>query len=410
MKKSTGKKLLIALLAIALMAALAVFASAEGEKIGVCYISFEDFGVRIETDVKYPEPFGVIYNRSEVDLYEGDTILDVTRRFVEEVKGARANIIDIPGTSYMASIENVTTDSGKMIATLGEFDAGAWSGWVCKVNNQIPTVDPSEIIAEVDDEIEWLYTCQVGSDLGCDHSVTSAAITGLNFSAGELMPAFDESIKDYTLHLDDSIDSIRVKAELKSYETATVYTLVHDGASTVYKFNRDIPVADGDKIVISTKKTTDQYDEIYNFVGTVTDTDSVTITVSKGHTHTPGRVAIVNIIITDCEIGGSAEEVTYCDVCGEEISRQTVSIPAMQHVVETWTNHDIHADTAYREGVCEICGKTVREPIDPQPEEPSSRPAQDEPPQNHNFFQRVSAFFANFFESIRNFFARLFGR
>ena len=58
------------------------------------------------------------------------------------------------------------------------------------------------------------------------------------------------------------------------------------------------PVSDGDKIVISTKKTTDQYDASYNWLGSVTDTDSVTVTIAmEKSTPTNFIRAIIQAII-----------------------------------------------------------------------------------------------------------------
>ncbi len=277
------KKILSVLLAISMLCSFAFcFAGAADAKaaVGKAFISFVDNGVRTESGVTYPNALGTIYAQSAIDIYSGDTVATVTKRFVEDVKGATANIVDTAwGTKYLASIANVTTDSGKKIASFGEFDAGSWSGWMYKVNNRFSDDAIDTIAVESDDVIEWVFSCQAGPDVGKDFSETSAAITGLTFSTGSLAPAFSTGTKDYTLTVSKNVTSLKATAELKDYATEVTYTLVHGDKSTAYKYNREIPVADGDKIVISTKKVTDLYDSSFNYLETVTDTDSVTVTV-----------------------------------------------------------------------------------------------------------------------------------
>ena len=148
-----------------------------------------------------------------------------------------------------------------------------------KVNNRFSDDAIDTIAVESDDVIEWVFSCQAGPDVGKDFSETSAAITGLTFSTGSLAPAFSADTKDYTLTVSKDVTAVKAVAALKDYATEVTYTLVHGDKSTAYKYNREIPVADGDKIIISTKKVTDLYDSSYNYLETVTDTDSVTVTV-----------------------------------------------------------------------------------------------------------------------------------
>ena len=278
------KKILSVLLVISMLCSFAFcFAgAADAKAVGKALISFVDNGVRTETGVTYPDALGTIYAQSAVDIFAGDTVATVTKRFVEDVKGATANIVDTSwGTKYLASIANVTTDSGKKIASFGEFDAGSWSGWMYKVNNRFSDDSIDMVAVEADDVIAWVFSCQAGPDVGKDFSETSAAITGLTFSAGTLAPAFSADVKEYTLTVAKNVTSIKAVAALKDYATEVTYTLVQGDKSTVYKYNRDIPVADGDKLVISTKKVTDLYDSAtYAYLETVTDTDSVTVKIA----------------------------------------------------------------------------------------------------------------------------------
>ena len=274
------KKILSVLLALSMLCSFACcFAAAADANavIGKAYISVADTVARptpAETDdpYKYPEPVGTIYARSEVELHQGDTILDVTKRFVEDVKGAKAVSKITPYSTYISAFENVTTASGKKLDSIGEFDAGAESGWMVRLNNQFLSVGADQAAVEADDEIAWMYTCKYGADIGNDWNVTSAEITGLTFSAGSLTPAFSADVNEYTLTLPAGTKTVKAEAALKNYSSKVTYTLTHDGKDTEYKFNRDIPASDGDKLTVKS--------EYFDWSGNVTDTDTVTVSIT----------------------------------------------------------------------------------------------------------------------------------
>ena len=49
---------------------------------------------------------------------------------------------------------------------LYEFDGGTLSGWMYKVNGQFPNYGCSQYFVEDGDEIVWMYTCDLGRDVG----------------------------------------------------------------------------------------------------------------------------------------------------------------------------------------------------------------------------------------------------
>ena len=61
------------------------------------------------------------------------------------------------------------------------------------------------------------------------------------------------------------------------------------------------------------------------------------------HEHTPASAVEENLINATCTEDGSYDEVVYCSVCGEELSRETKTIPALGHMYDG-------------EGICERCG------------------------------------------------------
>lgn len=52
------------------------------------------------------------------------------------------------------------------IGNLYEFDCGALSGWMYRVNGWFPNYGCSRYALQAGDVIEWMYTCDLGSDVG----------------------------------------------------------------------------------------------------------------------------------------------------------------------------------------------------------------------------------------------------
>ena len=52
------------------------------------------------------------------------------------------------------------------IGNLYEFDCGALSGWMYRVNGWFPNYGCSRYAVQAGDVIEWMYTCDLGSDIG----------------------------------------------------------------------------------------------------------------------------------------------------------------------------------------------------------------------------------------------------
>ena len=88
----------------------------------------------------------------------------------------------------------------------------------------------------------------------------------------------------------------------------------------------------------------------------VTEADLV---IAAGHT--PGEVVIENATEGTCTEGGTYDEVVYCTVCGEELSRTTVTVTAGGHtagevVIENVVEATCTTDGSYDEVVyCSVC-------------------------------------------------------
>ena len=67
--------------------------------------------------------------------------------------------------------------------------------------------------------------------------------------------------------------------------------------------------------------------------------------------HVPGEAVVENEVAADCTTAGSYDSVVYCTVCGEEISRETVTVPALGH--------------DFVDGECTRCGEAEQPTVNP---------------------------------------------
>ncbi|MBQ2144632.1 MAG: InlB B-repeat-containing protein, partial [Oscillospiraceae bacterium] len=85
-----------------------------------------------------------------------------------------------------------------------------------------------------------------------------------------------------------------------------------------------------------------------------------TTIIGEEHEHTPAAAVIENEIPATCTTAGSYDSVVYCSECGEELSRETVTVEALGHNFGEWTQTT--APTCTAEGVetrtCSRCGAT----------------------------------------------------
>ena len=108
---------------------------------------------------------GVIYQTKEVVFYEGESVFDVLLRETRDNK-IHMEFVDTPiyNSKYIEGINNIY-----------EFDCGELSGWMYKVNGWFPNYGCSRYQLKDGDIIEWVYTCDLGKDVGGDwNSQTSA--------------------------------------------------------------------------------------------------------------------------------------------------------------------------------------------------------------------------------------------
>ena len=98
---------------------------------------------------------GLIIPETEVAISDGDTAFDVLSNALNE----RRIHFDYSAISdrsvYVKGINNIY-----------EYDCGDLSGWMYSVNGDFPTVSSSEYTLHDGDSLRWLYTCDLGRDVG----------------------------------------------------------------------------------------------------------------------------------------------------------------------------------------------------------------------------------------------------
>ncbi|GIQ70584.1 DUF4430 domain-containing protein [Xylanibacillus composti] len=99
---------------------------------------------------------GVIYEARTVTFYEGESVFDVLQREMKENKiHMEFTMTPVYNSHYIEGIQNIY-----------EFDCGELSGWMYKVNDWFPNYGASRYQLQDGDVIEWIYTCDLGRDIG----------------------------------------------------------------------------------------------------------------------------------------------------------------------------------------------------------------------------------------------------
>lgn len=99
---------------------------------------------------------GLILPQTEVTVHEGESVFDVLLRETKDAK-IHMEFVNTPiyNSAYIEGINNIY-----------EFDAGDLSGWMYKVNGWFPNYGCSRYQLQENDVIEWVYTCDLGRDVG----------------------------------------------------------------------------------------------------------------------------------------------------------------------------------------------------------------------------------------------------
>ena len=101
---------------------------------------------------------GVIFPPTLVRAYEGESVFNVLQREMRRSGIHMASrFTPLYNSAYVEAIHN-----------LYEFDVGPLSGWMYRVNGRFPNFGASRYVLSADDVVDWLYTVDLGRDLGVD--------------------------------------------------------------------------------------------------------------------------------------------------------------------------------------------------------------------------------------------------
>ena len=99
---------------------------------------------------------GVILPATQVAFYKGESVFDVLLRTTQKNRiQMEYEMTPIYNSNYIEGIHN-----------LYEFDCGELSGWMYKVNGWFPNYGCSRYQLCDGDVVEWVYTCDLGRDVG----------------------------------------------------------------------------------------------------------------------------------------------------------------------------------------------------------------------------------------------------
>ena len=103
---------------------------------------------------------GIIFAEKAVTFYEGESVFNLLLREMKRHK-IHMEFKNIPlyNSAYIEGIAN-----------LYEFDCGELSGWMYKVNGWFPNYGCSRYRLKAGDRVEFVYTCNLGADVGGNYA------------------------------------------------------------------------------------------------------------------------------------------------------------------------------------------------------------------------------------------------
>lgn len=121
-----------------------------------CDTIFENIDKLKDGKAEFIPENGVIFEETAVAFTDGESVFDVLLRKMKENKiHLEFSKTPMYNSIYIEGIGNIY-----------EFDCGELSGWMYKVNGKAGECDSSGYKLENGDVIEWVFTCNLGKDIG----------------------------------------------------------------------------------------------------------------------------------------------------------------------------------------------------------------------------------------------------
>ena len=155
-----------------------------------------------EVSMRVADPNGKTYlPRTSYDFVSGETVYSLLTK-----SGLRyeAKYYGMYGGYYVQKIEG-----------LGEFDKGAKSGWMYRVNGVYPEVSCSEYKLRAGDDVEWLYTTDLGKDIGASSEQKTDVTTSGAAGSGTTTAPTEVAVTEKTNAdgVKESVAAVTVKKE-----------------------------------------------------------------------------------------------------------------------------------------------------------------------------------------------------
>lgn len=103
-----------------------------------------------------PGGYPTLLSPLNLKILPNTTVLDASLRAFK-AKNIAVEVATKGDDSYITSI-----------AGLGQFFEGPESGWLYKVNGRFPSETANNYIVQAGDQIDWIYTINLGHDVRCD--------------------------------------------------------------------------------------------------------------------------------------------------------------------------------------------------------------------------------------------------
>ena len=277
------------------------------------------------------------------------------------------NVVYLDGVNYLVDVTN--SDSG----TVGQ------NGGLFMVCDPTSTTSTGYTFTVGSSEITYTYGSSTLSMYDYDDYLklgsTSADVHTHNYGDPVFTWSDDYSTatatftcKDNSTHV-ETVDCT-VTSEVTTEATCTstgvktyTATVTFEGTEYTNTKTEAIAMIDHDYVSVVTAPTCTE-DGYTTYTCSVCG-DSYTSDEVEATGHTAAEAVVENNVTPTCTEDGSYESVVYCSVCGEEISRETITVPATGHtaaeaVVENNVAATCTTDGSYDSAVyCSVCGEEI---------------------------------------------------
>lgn len=177
-KRQKIRGAVLAVLILALLAAAFLYGRGRGNRVGKTDKTIDNYydesvsscvtlSIRCDTLLDHLDELdasvaalvpadGVLLPETKISFEENESVFDLLLR---ETKSN-----DIPMEFAEAPLYGSAYIEG--IGNLYEFDCGELSGWMYRVNGEFPNYGCSHCVLHAGDRVEWVYTCDLGADVG----------------------------------------------------------------------------------------------------------------------------------------------------------------------------------------------------------------------------------------------------